>query len=164
MKLSVLFVCLGNICRSPAAEAVFVAEVQKQNLAPYYTVDSAGIGGWHSGELPDARMRAHAVQRGYCLESRARPVCLADFDTFDLIVGMDDSNIADLRRLALTQEQMQKIVRMTDFCTFFPNDHVPDPYYGGADGFELVLDLLQDACKGLLLRLEKKRLQTSSSN
>jgi protein-tyrosine phosphatase len=164
MKLSVLFVCLGNICRSPAAEAVFVAEVQKQNLAPYYTVDSAGIGGWHSGELPDARMRAHAVQRGYCLESRARQVCLADFDTFDLIVGMDDSNIADLRRLALTQEQMQKIVRMTDFCTFFPNDHVPDPYYGGADGFELVLDLLQDACKGLLLRLEKKRLQTSSSN
>ncbi len=164
MKLSVLFVCLGNICRSPAAEAVFVAEVQKQNLVSYYTVDSAGIGGWHSGELPDARMRAHAAQRGYCLESRARQVSLADFDTFDLIVGMDDNNISDLRRLALTQEQMQKIVRMTDFCTFFPNDHVPDPYYGGADGFELVLDLLQDACKGLLLQLEKKRLQTSSSD
>lgn len=153
---SVLFVCLGNICRSPAAEAIFLAELKRQGLSEVYQVDSAGIGGWHQGELPDPRMRTHAQRRGYRLESRARQIKLEDFDRFDWIVAMDHSNVDELKRLALTQEQTEKIIRMTDFCTFFDLDHVPDPYYGGAEGFEQVLDLLQDACVGLVAHLEKR--------
>jgi protein-tyrosine phosphatase len=113
-------------------------------------VDSAGILSYHQGELPDSRMRMHAARRGYHLTHRSRPVCTDDFFDFDLILGMDDRNIQDLKDRAPSPEAEQRIRRMTDFCRLKVVDYVPDPYYGGASGFENVLDILEDACQGLL--------------
>lgn len=150
-KKKILFVCLGNICRSPAAEGIARDIAQKRNIADKYEFDSAGLYGGHAGELPDRRMRVHAFQRGYNLTHHSRPVRMSDFEEFDLIIGMDDSNISRLKSMARTPEEEAKIVRMTDFCRNHPGaDHIPDPYYEGAEGFELVLDLLEDACQGLL--------------
>lgn len=123
-------------------------------LESEFAVDSAGILSCHQGELPDSRMRAHAIRRGYALTHRSRPVRTEDFYEFDLIIGMDDRNIADLMERAPSPDEYRKIYRMTDYCTRFTDaDHVPDPYYGGAEGFEYVLDLLEDACAGLLDKL-----------
>lgn len=144
-----LFVCLGNICRSPSAEAVFREAVDKAGMSGKVEVDSAGIIGYHAGEGADPRMKRHASQRGYRLTSISRPVIAEDFNRFDLIVGMDDRNIRDLRRKAPADGRAE-IRKMTDFCTRFDETEVPDPYYGGAAGFERVLDLLEDACDGLL--------------
>ncbi len=153
-KYSVLFICLGNICRSPAAQAVMQAMVDERGLTEQFYIDSAGIGGWHIGDLPDKRMRVHARPRGYELTHRARKVTASDFDVFDLIVGMDAGNIDDLNSLAATIEQQDKVVMMGDYIRRYPNyDHVPDPYYEGSEGFELVLDLLEDACDNLLDRI-----------
>ena len=149
-----LFICLGNICRSPAAQAVMQAMVDERGLTDRFYIDSAGIGGWHIGDLPDKRMRVHARPRGYELTHRARKVQSSDFEDFDLIVGMDASNVDDLCNLAMTLEQQDKVVMMGDYIRQYPNyDHVPDPYYEGSEGFELVLDLLQDACDNLLDRI-----------
>ena len=149
-KKRILFVCLGNICRSPAAEGIFRDIVEKRGIADRFEIDSAGLYSGHAGDLPDRRMRLHAFQRGYNLTHHARPVRVSDFDNFDLIIGMDDSNISRLKAFAPTIEAEKKIVRMTDFCRHHPGaDHVPDPYYEGAEGFEHVLDLLEDACEGL---------------
>ena len=154
LKYSVLFVCLGNICRSPAAQAVMQAMVDERGLTDRFYIDSAGIGGWHIGDLPDKRMRVHARPRGYELTHRARKVQSSDFEDFDLIVGMDASNVDDLCNLAMTLEQQDKVVMMGDYIRQYPNyDHVPDPYYEGSEGFELVLDLLEDACDNLLDRI-----------
>lgn len=149
--ISILFVCLGNICRSPAAEGIMRAIVEEHDAADRFTLASAGIGAWHTGQLPDQRMRVHARRRGLELTHHARQVREADFDDFDLIVGMDSSNISDLRELAPTIEAMDKIVPMAHFVrTLFSRyDCIPDPYYEGAEGFELVLDLLQDGCTHL---------------
>ena len=153
-KYNVLFICLGNICRSPAAQAVMQAMVDERGLTDRFYIDSAGIGGWHIGDLPDKRMRVHARPRGYELTHRARKVQSSDFEDFDLIVGMDASNVDDLCNLAMTLEQQDKVVMMGDYIRQHPNyDHVPDPYYEGSEGFELVLDLLQDACDNLLDRI-----------
>ena len=153
-KYNVLFICLGNICRSPAAQAVMQAMVDERGLSDRFYIDSAGIGGWHIGDLPDKRMRVHARPRGYELTNRARKVRSADFEDFDLIVGMDASNVDDLCNLAMTLEQQDKVVMMGDYIRQYPNyDHVPDPYYEGSEGFELVLDLLEDACDNLLDRI-----------
>ncbi len=149
-KYKILFVCLGNICRSPSAEAIMKKIVDDAGLADRIFIDSAGIHGYHEGELPDSRMRMHGSRRGYVLDSRSRPVKTADFYDFDMIIGMDDSNIADLQRKAPDMESLEKIHRMTDYSRTKLYDHVPDPYYGGASGFELVLDLLEDSCAGLL--------------
>lgn len=149
-KIKILFVCLGNICRSPSAEAIMQAKLEKAQLSESVKVDSAGLIGYHEGELPDSRMRAHAARRGYALLSRSRPITSNDFETFDLIIGMDDRNIDELKARAMTLEEEKKIVKMTDFCRVKLHDHVPDPYYGGASGFELVLDLLEEACEGLI--------------
>lgn len=151
----ILFVCLGNICRSPGAEAVMKALVKREGLDSGFFIDSAGTYGGHGGDLPDARMRTHAARRGYKLDSRARRFYPeADFANFDMIIGMDDQNIADLMRLAENDGERGKIYRMTSFCTRLTHfKEVPDPYYTGADGFELVLDLLEDAAAGLLERL-----------
>ena len=108
---------------------------------------------YHEGELPDSRMRAHAARRGYKLVHRSRPVRTEDFYNFDLIIGMDDRNIDDLQERAPGVEEQKKIHRMTEYCRRIPADHVPDPYYGGAEGFEYVLDILEDACSGLLEKL-----------
>ncbi len=147
----VLFVCLGNICRSPAAEGVFMALALERGLDHQLEADSAGTYAGHCGELPDKRMRVHAARRGYTLTHRSRPVHESDFANFDLIVTMDRNNYDNLRRMAPTLDDEAKVVPMIDFCRLHPYyDYVPDPYYEGASGFELVLDLLEDACAGLL--------------
>ncbi len=157
LKYNILFVCLGNICRSPAAQAVMQRLVDERGLTDRLYIDSAGIGAWHIGDLPDKRMRVHARARGYELTHRARQVRAADFDDFDLIVGMDATNVEDLRYKTATIEQQDKVVMMGDYIRQFPHyDHVPDPYYEGSEGFELVLDLLEDACDNLLDRIIKQ--------
>ncbi|MCW3786660.1 low molecular weight protein-tyrosine-phosphatase [Plebeiibacterium sediminum] len=156
-KKSILFVCLGNICRSPSAEAVMKALVKEKGLQSQYYIDSAGITGFHAGEPADSRMKQHALRRNYHLTSSSRPVDpKIDFEEFDYIIGMDDQNIRDLNNLAKTDQDRSKISKMTDYCTRFVHDSVPDPYYGGASGFELVLDLLEDACEGLINKLENE--------
>lgn len=155
MKKRVLFVCWGNICRSPSAEAVFTAIVKKAGLEKEYEIDSAGTIAAHSGEPADARMQSHAIKRGYRLTSISRKINPdIDFDAFDTIIAMDNNNVRDLLYLSRDEDDRKKITKMTDYCTRFNNSSVPDPYYGGADGFELVLDLLEDACEGLLNHLE----------
>lgn len=156
-KIKILFVCLGNICRSSAAEGVMLHLLHEAGRESEFEIDSAGILSYHRGELPDPRMRAHAARRGYQLVHRSRPVTTEDFYHFDLIIGMDDRNLDDLKERVPSPEEWKKIGRMTDFCTLFTHaDHVPDPYYGGAEGFEYVLDLLEDACAGLLATLSAK--------
>lgn len=151
----ILFVCLGNICRSPSAEAVMRAKLMEHNLTDKYLVDSAGITDFHEGGSADARMQQHALRRNYNLTSISRPVnAPKDFDDFDFIIGMDDQNLRDLKALASSKAHVNKLSRMTDYCTNFTMKEVPDPYYGGAVGFELVLDLLEDACEGLIKKLE----------
>ena len=158
-KYSVLFVCLGNICRSPAAQAVMQRLVDERGLTDRFYIDSAGIGAWHIGDLPDKRMRVHARPRGYELTHRARKVQASDFEDFDLIVGMDAGNVDDLRYKAATIEQQDKVVMMGKYIRQYPNyDYVPDPYYEGSEGFELVLDLLEDACDNLLNRIIKQNI------
>jgi protein-tyrosine phosphatase len=114
-KYGVLFVCLGNICRSPAAQGVMQRLVDERGLSDRFFIDSAGTGGWHIGDLPDKRMRVHARPRGYELTHRARKVQAGDFEDFDLIVGMDAANVDDLRYLAATIEQQDKVVMMGDY-------------------------------------------------
>ncbi len=150
-KKKILFVCLGNICRSPSAEAVFTGLVNKNGLADKFEIDSAGTGAWHVGKPADKRMQKHAIQRGYNLTSIGRQFDpYSDFDRFDRIIAMDDENVATLKSLARTRDDLKKIQKMTDFSKEWGYTEVPDPYYGGDEGFELVLDLLEDACQGLL--------------
>lgn len=154
----VLFVCLGNICRSPAAQGVLQAIVDAEGTSADWLIDSAGTGDYHTGDLPDQRMRIHARRRGYDLTHRARQVREADFDDFDLIVPMDASNERNLRRLAPTPEAEAKIVPMARWISLATRyDHVPDPYYEGAQGFELVLDLLEDGCRRLYDELSAEK-------
>lgn len=154
MKTKILFVCMGNICRSPAAEGIMKKIVKESAMEDSFHIDSAGTHGYHQGELPDRRMREHAFLRGYKLDSFSRPVKVNDFYDFDIIIAMDDNNIDHLRSIAPDSESYQKVVRMTDYCRKLEADHVPDPYYGGKQGFENVLDILEDACKGLMEKLK----------
>ncbi len=148
---SILFVCLGNICRSPAAEGIMKHQLELNGLTDKVFVDSAGIGGWHVGDLPDARMRVHGSRRGYDFCSRARQIKRADFDRFDLIIVMDDDNYDDVCSLARNEDDRAKVRLMTEYLNRFKGRRsVPDPYYGGDAGFELVLDLLEDGCERLI--------------
>lgn len=150
-KIKMLFVCLGNICRSPAAEGVMSRYVEEAGLEERIEVDSAGILSYHQGELPDKRMRVHASRRGLSLTHHSRPVKAADFEDFDVIFAMDDQNVSDLREISPTVEGCDKIVRISDFFTLATTlDYIPDPYYTGAEGFELVLDLLENSCYNIL--------------
>ncbi|MDE6323085.1 MAG: low molecular weight phosphotyrosine protein phosphatase [Paramuribaculum sp.] len=158
-NIKVLFVCLGNICRSPAAEGLMRQSVIENGTENRWEIDSAGTGNYHIGELPDPRMRAHARRRGLELDHRCRQVSESDFYNFDLIIAMDSSNYANLRRIAPTAESQDKILQMAEFFDSCTNcDHVPDPYYDGADGFELVLDLLTAATRNLRDTVETNSL------
>lgn len=149
--IKLLFVCLGNICRSPAAEGVMRHLARREGLDSQIECDSAGTYGGHAGEKADPRMRSAAAARGYDLVHLARRFRVDDFDRFDMILTMDDSNYERVHRLAPSIEAAGKICRMTRFCRTHPDaTHIPDPYYEGAEGFERVLDLLEDACEGLL--------------
>ena len=153
--MNILFVCLGNICRSPTAEAVFRGKLCEHPLAHRIHCDSAGTAGYHAGEAPDRRSTEAARGRGYDMSSqRARQVSDADFDTFDLILAMDHRNLAELRRRASRQHQ-HKLKLLLEFSDS-PEQEVPDPYYGGRDGFEQVLDLVENACDGLLEFLRER--------
>ena len=151
----ILFVCLGNICRSCTAEEIMRTILHREGLDNTIEVDSAGLISYHQGEQADPRMRAHASRRGYHITHLSRPVRMTDFEEFDLIIGMDESNISGLHDLAPSIEAENKIHRMTEYCTRMVADHVPDPYYGGAQGFENVIDILEDACEGLLQQVCK---------
>lgn len=158
-----LFVCLGNICRSPAAEGVFLHLLEREGIGEGFEVDSAGTGGWHVGQPADARMRLAAERRGVHLPSRARQIALADLHHFDRILTMDAVNQADVCALAeelagkhTRQKKRARIEPLTSYCRRFQAQEVPDPYYGGDDGFEHVLDLLEDACYGLLEALRSR--------
>jgi len=146
----VLFVCLGNICRSPAAEGVFLHQLAQAQLEDHFLVDSAGTGGWHVGQPADRRMRAAAERRGIVLPSRARQLSLGDLQSFDHILTMDGDNLAAVQSLARETRPTATITPLTDYCRRYQAREVPDPYYGGEAGFEHVLDLLEDACSGLL--------------
>jgi len=151
MSIKLLFICLGNICRSPAAEEVMRQIISDdKELAGRFTTASAAIGPWHVGDLPDLRMRRHGAARGYDFHSRARQFSSDDFDRYDLILGMDEDNIFDIERKARNDSDLKKIRCLADFMTQHPQYHtIPDPYYGGAKDFELALDLIEDACHGL---------------
>lgn len=153
--IRVLFVCLGNICRSPAAESVFNALVERAEHRDRFEVESAGTGGWHIGELPDARMRRCGEKRGFRFESRARQFIRDDFKRFDHIVVMDDNNFRDVIRQATSDAERSKVIKMASYHSSPTVSEVPDPYYGGVEGFEHVLDILEDACSALLSQLDK---------
>ena len=143
-------VCMGNICRSPTAQGVLEAMSRQAGLQERLFVDSAGTHDYHIGKAPDQRAQAHAARRGYDLsQQRARQLLAQDFETFDWILVMDAANEQAARRLC-PPGQEHKLRRLGSFCLQHRSDEVPDPYYGGADGFEQVLDLVEDACTGLL--------------
>ena len=147
---AVLFVCMGNICRSPTAHGVFHHKVSEAGLAKLITVDSAGTHNYHPDAPPDERSQEHAQSRGYDLSKlRARQIQDADFEKFDLILVMDWDNLALVQDLSPPQH-LPKVRRLTEFCSLHDAPVVPDPYYGGAGGFETVLDLVEDACTGLI--------------
>jgi protein-tyrosine phosphatase len=153
--IRVLFVCMGNICRSPAAEIVCRKLLSESDLADSVEVDSAGTIGYHSGNDPDPRMAATLKARGYPIFGRARQVTPADLDDFDLILVADEENLADVRRLDPDGSRAGKIRLLVDHCESYDAPRVPDPYYGGQRGFEEVADLVEDACQGLLGKLRK---------
>ncbi|HLF89612.1 MAG TPA: low molecular weight protein-tyrosine-phosphatase [Anaerolineales bacterium] len=150
-KTRILFVCLGNIVRSPLAENMFRHLAAQAGLAGRYEVDSAGTGAWHIGESPDSRMRRLAAQRGLEYDGRARQFTARDFEHFDLIVAMDEDNRANLIYQARSQTNKDKIHLMREFDPQgSPQSEVPDPYYGGLRGFEEVYEIVERSCRGLL--------------
>jgi protein-tyrosine phosphatase len=157
-RVSVLFVCLGNICRSPTAEGVMRALVREAGLQHRIELDSAGTGGWHVGESPDARATEAAGRRGIVLEGAARKVRPRDFEEFDLILAMDASNLRDLQRLAPDERAREKVRLLREWGRAGSQSDgdldVPDPYYGGPGGFDEVLDLVQASCASLLQQLQ----------
>jgi Protein-tyrosine-phosphatase len=155
-RVSVLMVCLGNICRSPTAEAVFRKQVEDAGLADYITIDSAGTSNWHVGDQPDPRTMTHAAKRNYDLSNlRARQVADADFLRFDYILAMDRQNLRDLTRRCPVQYQHKLELFLGEGVRGYRE--VPDPYEGGPSGFELVLDLCEEGSARLLQRILEQR-------
>jgi protein-tyrosine phosphatase len=155
-KVAVSFVCMGNICRSPTAEAVMRHLVREADLEGAIALDSAGTGAWHVGEDRDRRSRAVAHKRGMPITGPARQFARGDFDRFDLVLALDDENARELRRLAPTDEARAKIHLLREFDKgAAPGAEVPDPYYGGPEGFDLVFDICLAAGRGLLEHLKE---------
>ncbi|GJJ02202.1 phosphotyrosine protein phosphatase [Duganella rhizosphaerae] len=156
VKTSVLFVCMGNICRSPTAEGVFRRRVEAAGLADRFLIDSAGTHGYHVGEPPDARSMEHAANRGYDLSAqRARKVAANDFETFDHVLAMDHDNLR-LLEAACPPQHRHKLGLFMAHARHTASDVVPDPYYGGGRGFDMVLDYIEDASDGLIAALTVK--------
>lgn len=148
---NILFICLGNICRSPAAEAVMRHLIDLQGLSHCFSVASAAIGPWHVGELPDSRMRRHAARRGYQLNSRGQQFNASYFNRFDYIIVMDEENYCAVTSMARNDEERGKVLRMRDYFNTYKGRHsVPDPYYGSDRDFDIALDLLEDGCQQIL--------------
>ncbi len=164
--MRLLFVCLGNICRSPTAEGVMRALVREAGMDGRIELDSAGTGGWHVGESPDARATEAAGRRGIALEGSARKVRPRDFEEFDLILAMDHSNLRDLQRLAPDEQARQKVRLLREWGRAGSQSDgdldVPDPYYGGPGGFDEVLDLVQASCASLLAELRERDIERSA--
>jgi len=152
----VLFVCMGNICRSPAAECVFRYRLSQQEGLEWVNCDSAGTLSEHAGQHPDHRMQEELRARGIPVVGTARQIRAEDLSQFDLILAMDQENLSYIRSLPGAEEAEDKIRLFTDFCQSAKADHVPDPYYGGKKGFKAVVDLLEDGIQGLLQSLSKK--------
>ena len=153
-KFAVLFVCMGNICRSPTAHGVFRQKLKAHGLAKQVLVDSAGTHGYHRGSPPDERAQEHALKRGYDLSDlKARQLQARDFAAFDLVLVMDWDNLEAAKEVCPKGSE-GKLKRLTEFCQKLSSDVVPDPYYGGAKGFEHVLDLVEDACEGVIAHVK----------
>ncbi|ACK68504.1 protein tyrosine phosphatase [Gloeothece citriformis PCC 7424] len=156
MPYKLLFVCLGNICRSPSAENIMNHLIEQANLSDQIICDSAGTSNYHIGEPPDPRMRVAAARRGIELKGKARQFNLADFDKFDLILAMDRENYQNILLLDPKGNYKFKVRLMCDFVSNASIKDVPDPYYGGSQGFDQVIDLLLDACSGLLEEVKQQ--------
>ncbi|MBK1854160.1 low molecular weight phosphotyrosine protein phosphatase [Verrucomicrobiaceae bacterium 5K15] len=157
---NVLFVCLGNICRSPAGENIFRHQVKEAGLADAIRIDSAGTANYHTGKGPDRRMCATLRARGVPSDGSARQFTVCDFQKFDLILTMDEENYSNVSSLAPDAETLTKVKMFTSFCTVEANriPDVPDPYYGGAEGFEQVADMLEDGCAEIIRRYQDGEL------
>jgi protein-tyrosine phosphatase len=159
-NISIIFVCMGNICRSPAAEGILKSMVEKEKLSDRVEIDSAGTIDYHAGESPDKRMKFHAASRDYFLKSKARQFDpKTDFERFDYIITMDNEILKEIRKLDKGKKYQDKIHTMVEFSRHIKADEVPDPYLGGPEGFEKVLDILVDACRGLLHRIKDELKQ-----
>jgi protein-tyrosine phosphatase len=154
--IAICFVCLGNICRSPTAEGVMRTQVAREGLQDRIFIDSAGTGDWHVGEAPDGRAQRAAQQRGYNLSAlRGRQIRLSDFERFDLLLAMDEANLRALHKIC-PPGQREKVRLLMEFAAEQKSREVADPYFGGTQGFEQVLDQCEDACRGLLAALRTK--------
>ena len=151
-KISVLFVCLGNICRSPAAEAIFISLLERKDLADGFIVDSAGTGSWHIGKKADFRMRIAAERRDLNILSRSRQITSEDFELYNYILAMDDSNFRNIQDLKnrTSSTDFASIKKIQNFRSVFNEQEVPDPYFGGDEGFDNVLNILEDSVSGFL--------------
>lgn len=155
-NVSVLFVCMGNICRSPTAETVFRHYVESAGVSEHILIDSAGTHAYHVGDPPDLRSQRAALQRGYDMSKlRGRQVCREDFRRFDYVLAMDSSNLGILQRLA-TPDSSAVTRLFLEYARHHAEREVPDPYYGGEDGFEHVLDMVEDAAQGLLEEIRRR--------
>lgn len=158
--IRILFVCYGNICRSPIAEVIMAKCIEAQGLSDSILTDSAGVLSYHSGELPEKRMRDHASRRGYTMKHRARQVCEKDFYQFDYIFVMDNNNLKDVRAVMPDGETKAAIHLMLSFAKPNVSDNqVPDPYYGGPKDFENVIDLCEEACPLILQHILKEKIE-----
>ncbi|MCK9163987.1 MAG: low molecular weight protein-tyrosine-phosphatase [Bacteroidales bacterium] len=151
----ILFICLGNICRSAAAEAVMKKLIDDEDLSKDFFIDSAGTIDYHKGEKADSRMISHAAKRGYDITSISRPITQQDYYDFDYIIVMDENNFKNVSNLCPEDKLINKIIYMSEFFTKHNDKVVPDPYFGGEKGFEYVLDLLEDGCKEVISQLIK---------